>query len=621
MWQGGGAHAQQNLMNMRAATYFLMNVVQHIDDVHEDVKAEAARGLMRLAYINLEAFGEFNGVYSLRDRIAHVRRGAKAEIFDIYMPLVVAELLVQGVNTPQALEAKLKELLPTEEEQQSKRKNKRFDYKALLASLKEAKEQFPLPEKPSPLLQVRTVKKSLQKVEANSAGMFAEKSMPIIHPKKDLTLAEQSSARDRSKGSMEEVFKQFGEYHGDPMPDIDAENVFREMQKPGKLARTGHIIKGQAHTAALLTILGMSGSVAEKFWDWYEYGDPNAYYDGVEEVQQILVNTAGGTDLWMQVASSRVFHGVVINGSVGIAEKSTQKLFGKSLGLKRSMATHFFTKHLVGFVGFYGWEFGRELHYATIREMRRRNLVPPKSVFTEEAGASIFKGAISTYMKKNDHTPESEDSVRAHDTELSGLILKNAVYYFFKGDLEHVGDNLALIPNYLACMTAAFFKEFSTIAKLSFRSWLTTDLVSTYFIMHYGSAAGRTSFARSLTSGLGKAAGVGRFLVSTTAIIALCVLQETPWGKRFLHWAQTVAINRPLLENISDGAMYKNLHMFSMGHQQNIDRQEFTVKGAKKYLEKHQDWREWNLSSPLKSLVHYLDTFYKPLSRYYDASG
>lgn len=191
-------------------------------------------------------------------------------------------------------------------------------------------------------------------------------------------------------------------------------------------------VQRNAHTVFLLMILGISEEVSNSVNKYIKDPDnPYAYLELQDAIFEIVKTLPDSPSLYFQITGARILEGRIHKGLT-------------VTGLERRAYSHFLTRNIIGFVGFFGWEFGRELY---------------------QKASELFK----------EKTPYD---IEMYEIQSAFSLLTNP----------------DLLVRFTACMLEAM-TDLNLLKKMvdgSMYRWLTVDMVGIYVAMGMGGYAGGT---------------------------------------------------------------------------------------------------------------------------------
>ncbi|MBI2026695.1 MAG: hypothetical protein HYS98_02650 [Deltaproteobacteria bacterium] len=123
----------------------------------------------------------------------------------------------------------------------------------------------------------------------------------------------------------------------------------------------------EAHTITLLIAIGFSENILDKIHEYQTEGKATSLAEIWKEFYMLAGDTTVSTPLWGQIAGSRL-GGLSEKIGIGALDKGIQWKTGQRAALSRAVFASFWMRQTLGFVGFFGWEWGRHLMTKTLRD-------------------------------------------------------------------------------------------------------------------------------------------------------------------------------------------------------------------------------------------------------------
>jgi len=357
----------------------------------------------------------------------------------------------------------------------------------------------------------------------------------------------------------------------------------------------------QLHTILLLITIGGTEKIGHGLSTYLKTGNPDSLEDVFKELSGLATSTAISTELWSQMMGATSLNWA--RGlSLGITEAGLNKFTGKANIISGALKTQFLLRHALGYIGFFGWEFGRELFRAAQMDFAER--------------------IQSDNSKVNDVDVYRTESILelVSDYELMTEFL-TSVFYVLSND-----------------------KELRRVFNTSARKWVSWDLVGTYSALSMGSYMGKGLgqitgtraagylLGRTATSRIGAILGgsragvVGSVIGSFIGVVVFAVVKDiepirltlvamdrwtvlTP-RKHFYNKAAENAITG--LRHPNYGAGYWAQFKDSMGYEKIVK----DLNLAKDRLAQFYKYRESVMSDHLALMAPYMVEILNSLSQY-----
>jgi len=272
-----------------------------------------------------------------------------------------------------------------------------------------------------------------------------------------------------------------------------------------RVASFGKGVGSNLHTIVLLVAIGGSEKIGHRISQYLETGDPVYFEEVSDELSELAASTAISAELWSQILGSRAMHGIE-NAFVKGIDGTIGRMAGpKHAGLlSQAKKSQFLLRHAFGYIGFFGWEFGRELYRAALLD------------FTD-----TIQGDDSKVNDVDIHRAQNIWELMT-DSELRTEFLTSVFYVLSQNDKLR--------------------RVFNTAA----RKWISWDLASTYGALALGSHVGRAAAARlGAVMGGSRFGWIGSAVGSFIGVVLFALVQEIGPIKSAIIAADRWIILRP----------------------------------------------------------------------------
>ncbi|MBI4041758.1 MAG: hypothetical protein HY390_07830 [Deltaproteobacteria bacterium] len=297
----------------------------------------------------------------------------------------------------------------------------------------------------------------------------------------------------------------------------------------------------KADTIFLLITLGVSEKVGERISKYLETGESLYLKEVMETISEISSSTALSSELWAQIMGSQLVHGVQ-NASVSLGDQALGHFFKKTISvpitfqrveqatgrvvnikvpsniLAETLRTQAILRHALGYVGFFGWEFGRELYRQALED-------------------------FSAYLKQSGSLVKFDtDKFRAQD--IWELVSNSELHLEFLTSLAYVLHNHENLKRAVevACFKWVFWDLYGTYVSMGLGARAAHVGARTAIALVYGRAVAAEMGAVVLGSRLGR---VGGFVGKILGIIFWTHIKELEPVKRSLFYLQGETILKP----------------------------------------------------------------------------